>query len=183
MLDHNQDTQAIKMTLRWILKGPNNSGENDTAQSINLLLSGYRALKQVCDLNELLVANEGDVFPSPFDFDCISVNDLKQWLKSNRKLMEFGSKYSREHVLAYDLMTRFVHLINGHFELTILWKNDATLMPDSFVTAKKCLIGIKHKLQRDHMLKQKYCEQINIALANDYAEVVIDEQIGSHRVW
>ena len=57
-------------------------------------------------------------------------------------------------------------------------------MPDSFVTAKKRLIGIKRRLQRDHVLKQKYCEQMNIALANDYAEVVLDEQIDeSHRVW
>ena len=138
----------------------------------------------MCDLNELLVTNEGDVFPSPFDFDCASVNDLMHWLKSNCELMEFGLKYSRENVLAYDLMTKFVRLFNGHFELPLLWKNDAKLMPDSFVTAKKRLIGIKRRLQRDHVLKQKYCEQMNIALANDYAEVVLDEQIDeSHRAW
>ena len=91
--------------------------------------------------------------------------------------MEFGLKYSREDVLAYDLMTNSVRLVNGHFELPLLWKNDAKLMPDSFVTAKKRLIGIKGRLQRDHLLKQKYCEQMNIALANDYAEVVLDKQI------
>ena len=183
-LDPSKDPQAIKTPLGWILKGPNNPGENDTEQSINLLLSGYRMPKQVCDLNELLVTNEGDVFPSPFEFDCTSVNDLMHWLKSNRELMEFGLKYSREDVLAYDLMTKSVRLVNGHFELPLLWKNDAKLMTDSFVTAKKHLIGIKRRLQRDHVLKQKYCEQMNIALANDYAEVVLDEQIDeSHRVW
>ena len=135
------------------------------------------------NLNELLVTSESDVFPSPFDFDCTSFNVLMHWLKSNRKLMEFGLKLSREDVFAYDLMTKSVRLVNGDFELPLLWKNDVKLMPDSFVTAKKRLIGIKRRLQCDHVLKQKYCEQMNIALANDYAEVVLDKQIESHRVW
>ena len=170
--------QAIKTPLGWILKEPNNPGENDNAKSMNLLLSGYRVPKQVCDLNELLVTNEGDVFLSPFDFDRTSVNDLMHWLKSNRELIEFGLIYSREYMLAYDLMTKSVRSVNGHFELHHLWKNDAILMPNSFVTAKKRLIEIKRRQQRDHLLKQKYCE-----LENEYVEVVLNEQIKSQRVW
>ena len=41
-LDPSKDPQAIKTPLGWILKGPNNPGENDTKQFIYLLLSGYR---------------------------------------------------------------------------------------------------------------------------------------------
>ena len=179
--------QAIKTLLGWILKGPNFSGdkgETSIGKSINLFLSGYRVPKQIRDLSDQIVTDDGEVFPSPFEFDTTNIDELMHWLKSNRELMEFGMKYSREDVVAYDLLARSVCQVDGHFQLPLLWRNAATEMPESLAMARKRLVGVKKRLERNPELKKKYCQQMGIVLSNIYAELVPEDEIdSSKRVW
>ena len=55
-----------------------------------MFMSGYRVPGSLSDLNDLLVTEDGNVFPTPFDFDTTNVDELMQWLKSNREIMENG---------------------------------------------------------------------------------------------
>ena len=104
-------------------------------------MSGYRVPGNLSDLNDLLVTDDGEVLPSPFDFNTTNVDELMQWLKSKRELMEFGLKYSREDTAAYDLMSRSVCQVNGHYQLPLLWKNAAVTLPDSMQMAQNRLMG------------------------------------------
>ena len=133
-----------------------------------------------------MVTDDGEVFPLPFDFDTTNVDELMQWLKSNRELMEFGLKYSREDTVAYDLMSRSVCRIEGLYQLPLLWKNAAVTLPDSMQMAQNRLMGVKRRLQRVSQLKDKYQEQMDIALKKGYAERVPDgdaEQGLSKQMW
>ena len=169
------------------MKGPNFSGdkgETSIGKSINLFLSGYRVPKQIRDLSDQIVTDDGEVFPSPFEFDTTNIDELRHWLKSNRELMEFGMKYSREDVVAYDLLARSVCQVDGHFQLPLLWRNAATEMPESLAMARKRLVGVKKRLERNPELKEKYCQEMGIVLSNNYAELVPEDEIdSSKRVW
>ena len=179
--------QTIKTPLGWILKRPNFSedkGETSIGKSINLFLSGYRVPKQIRDLSDQIVADDVEVFPSPFDFDTTNIDELMHWLKFNRELMEFGMKYFRKDVVAYDLLGRSVYQVDGHFQLPLLWRNTATEMPESLAMAHKRLVGVKKRLERNPDLKEKYCQQMGIVLSNNYAELVPEDEIdSSKRVW
>ena len=187
--DPDQAPQAVKTPLGWILKGPDREKEQSfdgSSAQINMFMSGYRVPGNLSDLNDLLVTDDGEVFPSPFDFDTTNVDELMQWLKSNRELKEFGLKYSREDTVAYDLMSRSVCQVDGHYQLPLLWKNAAVTFPDSLQMAQNRLKGVKRRLQRDSQLKDKYQEQMDIALKKGYAERVPDgdaEQGLSERLW
>ena len=97
--------------------------------------------------------------------------------------MEFGH---REDPVAYDLMFRSVCQVDGHYQLPLLWKNSAVTLPDGMQTAQNRLMVVKRRLQRDSQLKDKYEEQMDIALNKGYAERVPDgdaEQGLSERMW
>ena len=89
------------------------------------------------------MVTDDEVFSSPFDFDTTNVDELMQWLKSNRELMEFGLKYSREDTVAYNLMSRSVSQVDGHYQLPLLWKNVAVTLPDGMQMAQNRLMGVK----------------------------------------
>ena len=180
----SKEPQAIRTPLGWVLKGPNAASVPAVTpiKPANLFLNSYGVPDHMGDLSSQLVTEDGEVFPSPFDFDAINVEDLMHWLKPNREMMEFGLKYSREDVVAYDVMSRSVSHVDGHFQLPLLWKDASAKMPDSEDMARRRLEAVKRRLQRDSQLNEKYCEQMDVALSKGYAEVVpVEENNG--RVW
>ena len=127
-------------------------------------------------LRDAIVTNEGDVYHPSSGLGAADVNNLMSRLKSNRQVQEFGMHYSAEDVVAYDLMNKSVTHVKGHFELPLLWKNDAVVLPDSLPMARKRLTSIKHRVARDSSLKDLYSKEMRIPLDEGYAEEVPKEQ-------
>ena len=78
------------------------------------------------------------------------------WLKMNREVCEFGSKCSTEDVVAYDCTSKSIVHKDGHYQLSLLWKNASVQLPDSMDMAKPRLESMKQRLERDDMFKIKY---------------------------
>ena len=61
-----------------------------------------------------------------------------------------------EDSIAYDVMVRNLTYKNGHYQLPLLWRNDAEKLPDSRMMALQRLKGLKRRLQNNEDLKTKY---------------------------
>ena len=81
------------------------------------------------------------------------------WLKTNREVRELGSKYSAEDVVTYDCMSKSIIHKDGHYQLSLLWKNAFVKLSDSLDMAKRRLESVKRRLERDDMLKIKYTQE------------------------
>ena len=89
-----------------------------------------------------------------------------------------------EDSIAYDLMVRRLVYDNGHYQLPLLWRNDAIQLPDSREMTLKHLEGLKKRLNNNIDLKLKYSEQMNTVINSGYAEIVPKEQIrGKNKTW
>ena len=55
----------------------------------------------------------------------------------NKEVSEFGMKYLREDVVAYDFMRRNIGYVEGHYELPLPWKNDSIVLPESLQNAQR----------------------------------------------
>ena len=60
-----------------------------------------------------------------------------------------------EDPIAYDLMPCRLVYDNGHYQLPVLWRNDAMQLPDSWEMALKRLKGLKKRLNSNSALKLK----------------------------
>ena len=93
-------------------------------------------------------------------------------------------RYSAEDVVAYDLMNKACTQVEGHFQLPLLWRNDAVVLPESLNMAKKRLSALKQRLKRDSSFKEMYCKEMQTLIEEGYAEAVPSEQLApSSRVW
>ena len=93
------------------------------------LLNDGRAPECVA-MGDLLVTEEGELSPSE-ELDAADIDSLMSWLKTNREVREFESKYYAEDVVAYDCMSKSIVHKNGHYQIPLLWKNASVKLPDS----------------------------------------------------
>ena len=181
--DSHSSPHAIRTPLGWLLKGPN-LDTNVVSPCTNLLLNGGRAPECVEAMEGLLVTEEGELISPSEGLDAADIDSLMSWLKTNREVREFGSKYSAEDVVAYDCMSKSIVHKDGHYQLPLLWKNASVKLPDSLDMAKRRLESVKRRLERDDMLKIKYTQEMQRVLDKGYAEVVPEEERdSSNRTW
>ena len=76
---------------------------------------------------ELLVNDRGEFWSRDQveNTDFVDMENLLTWLQSHKEESEFGMKYSREDVMAYDFMERNIEFIDGHYQMPLPWKNNA----------------------------------------------------------
>ena len=181
--DSYSSPHAIRTPLEWVLKGPN-LDTNVVSPCTNFLLNGGRAPECVDAMEGLLVTEEGELILPSEGLDAADIDSLMSWLKTNREVREFGSKYSAEDVVAYDCMSNSIVHKDGHYQLPLLWKNASVKLPDSLDMAKRRLESVKRRLERDDMLKIKYTQEMQRVLDKGYAEVVPEEERdSSNRTW
>ena len=174
---------ALRTPLGWIIKGPSNTKRSSVPYA-TMLLNGWHIPSAAEPLENLIVIEEGDIFPSKTSDYCEDVDALMQWLQTNKEIKEFGIKYSREDIVAYDCMMKNVKLIDGHYQLPLLWKNASAQLPESMTMAAKRLDGVKRRLQRDSVLKNMYCLQMQTVLDQGYAEKVPVSEINTaNKLW
>ena len=76
---------------------------------------------------ELLVNDRGEFWSRDQveNTDVVDMENLLTWLQSHKEASEFGMKYSREDVMAYDFMERNIEFIDGHYQMPLPRKNNA----------------------------------------------------------
>ena len=72
--------------------------------------------------------------------------------------------------MAYDLMNKACTQVEAHFQLPLLWRNDAVVLPESLNMAKKRLSALKQRLKRDSSFKEMYCKEMQTLLDEGYGE-------------
>ncbi|XP_036322393.1 uncharacterized protein LOC118736407 [Rhagoletis pomonella] len=65
---------------------------------------------------------------------------------------------------------------NGRYETGLLWKYDDIEMPDSYEMARKRLISIEKKMQRDDNFAKVYKQIINLYVSKEYARKLRPEE-------
>ena len=70
-------------------------------------------------------------------------------------MLEFDFKYSTRDPVAYDMMVRNLDYVKGHYQLPLLWRNDAEKLPaGSREMALQHLKGLKRRLQHEKILQR-----------------------------
>ena len=99
------------------------------------------------------MTDEGDVYCPSRGIGAADVENLMTWLRSNVQVQQFDMRYSAEDVVAYDLMNKACTQVKGHFQLPLLWRKDAVVLPESLNMAKNRLSALKQRLRRDSSFK------------------------------
>ena len=175
--DPNESPDAILTPFNWMLRGSRLQDNEFYKQSSSFLVRGHVWPTNTCDLENMVLTDEGESFRMHSDTDLCDKEGLMKLLCDHKELLEFGLKYSKENPITYDLMVRRLVYDNGHYQLPLLWRNDAIQLPDSRKMALKRLEGLKKRLNNNIDLKLKYSEQMNTVINSGYAEIVSKEQI------
>ena len=124
------------------------------------------------------------MFSPNSDPDLYDKEGFMKLLHDHHEMRELGLKYSMEDSIAYDVMVRNLTYKNGHYQLLLLWRNDAERLPDSRMMALQRLKGLKRRLQNNEDLKTKYCNQMKTVLESGYAESVPEDKVDvKHKTW
>ena len=161
----------------WILRGNYLSSNDNSLPTKNFLVRGLVWPSDTQDLEDVLLTDEGESFSLHTSAECSDKEGLLQMLRDHKQMLEFGLKYSLEDPISYDIMSRHVKYINGHFQLPLLWRNDAKKLPDSKLMAESRLVSLRKRLQKDPVLHEKYQTQMAILLQAGFAELVPAEEL------
>ncbi|XP_062538577.1 uncharacterized protein LOC134206858 [Armigeres subalbatus] len=124
---------------------------------------------------------------------CSSVTnqELHDLLKSQYTLEESGISVallpeSEEDRRAKEILRKTTKRIGDRFETGLLWKNDCSEFPDSYIMAVKRLIGLENRLRKDPELYAKVRTMIADYLVKGYAHKATSselEALGCSKVW
>ena len=123
------------------------------------------------------MTDEGEIISLSSNADYCDKEGLLTTLQAHQEMLEFGLQYSVEDPVAYDIMQRNLKYKNGRYELPLLWRNDAVLLPNSYAMAIRRIEGLKRRLKRDSDLHTKY----TAIISKGYAEAVPEGEIVSNK--
>ena len=84
-----------------------------------------------------------------------------------------------EDPIAFDIMSRQLQHVNGHYELPLLWKNSAAILSASNLIAVRRLLSLKRPLLKNPDLHLRYTDQMESNIQMGYAEKVPTQQLSS----
>ena len=84
----------------------------------------------------------------------------------------FKVPHSKEDRISLTTMKSQICEIDGHYQLPLLWKNEAKSSPNNLSLAQKRLGCLKRRLIKDETLMKKYNDVIDNYIANGYARKV-----------
>ena len=74
--------------------------------------------------------------------------------------------------MAFEIMSRQLQYINGHYELPLLWKNSAAILSDSYLMAVRGLQSLKRRLIKDPDLYRRWTDQMESNIQMGHAKKV-----------
>ena len=175
---------AILTPLGWTLRGPLLMGTQTKENATNFLIRGLKWSSDVQPLEDIILTDEGEMFSTHFGTDFCDKENLIKALQDYKQILEFGFRYSLEVVIAYDTITRNLRYVNGHYQLSLLWKNNAVKLPPSRDMGLKRLDSLKKRLLKNPELQEKYSLQMQKMIDSGYAVKVPRNKVKtSNREW
>lgn len=183
--DPSKYPDAVRTPLGWLLKGPALVDSHENVDPGSVFFTNVNSFWEAQDVNDILINDKGEVWnhSSSMDVDLLDVEKLMSWVHTNNEASEFGMKYSREDVVAYDFMKRNVSYVNGHYELPLPWKNDSAVLSGSLPNAQRRLQCLKRRFEKNPDLQEKYADQVETYIQKGYAEKVPENDPGGARTW
>ena len=136
---------AVRTPLRWVLYGAN-------------VTVGLADVSNHAALNVSIDVLRDD--PCPLDLPEPS-NDCSCSLKT-----------SREDRIALQMMKEKVKIVNGHFQLPLLWESSTSQLPNNRKVAEMRLMCLKGRLAKDKALHEKYSAVMASYFEEGYAEKI-----------
>ena len=146
---------AVETPLGWSLLGPSLSFSTSKNCSVNFVKSDPVLKSQISSLWETDFGNDTSVF---------------------------GIPTSREDRVAYDIMSKSVNYIAGHYHLPLLWRSDVELPEESIAMAQRRLFSLKKRLSSDTVLCNKYVNVLENYIDKGYAKKVSPDQLDNTNV-
>ncbi|XP_063368187.1 uncharacterized protein LOC134656557 [Cydia amplana] len=85
-------------------------------------------------------------------------------------------RVNKDDIRAVNIIDNSAKLINGSYEISLPWKNDAKL-PDSYPNAYKRFLAVERRMLSDEGYASRYTERINHLLENNYARLLSDDEL------
>lgn len=119
---------------------------------------------------------------SNFISSSLAVDVERLWQIENEGIAKDSKAWSVEDKQVADLWDKSVRLVDGHYELPIPWKQNASV-PNNVGVAFSRLKSLRSNLDKRGLFS-KYDDEIIKLVRNDYAEVVPDNEINAEgKVW
>ena len=117
-------------------------------------------------MDDILINDKGEVWnhSRSMDIDLLDVEKLMSWVSMNKEASEFGMKYSREDIVAYDFIKQNISYVNGYYELPLPWKNDSAVLPENLSNVQHRLQYLKQRFEKNLNLYEKYTKQVETYL-------------------
>ncbi|XP_055910847.1 uncharacterized protein LOC129945212 [Eupeodes corollae] len=117
-----------------------------------------------------------------------SLHDL---VKQHFSTEEFGVKppkgdfVSREEKRAIDIMESSIKLVDGQYEIGLLWNSDNVKLPDSYPMAFRRLVSFEKSLKRKPHLLEWQNNHMRTLLEKGYARIASEQELSIKwpRVW
>ncbi|XP_055918440.1 uncharacterized protein LOC129950533 [Eupeodes corollae] len=154
---YRHEPVATKTRLGWVLHGKNSEREVNLDKSFSL---------HACECNGV------DLHSLVNKFIC---DDNFGTLQSAK--VPISDDDSR----ALDLLQKHTVLKNGRYETALLWKFDTVQLPDSYPMARRRLLCLQKRMQRDPVLAKKLESKINEYVNKGYACKITPQEQMKHQ--
>ena len=152
---------AVRTVLGWAVLGPVNVANGSSSQVANVNFVKYG--------------------------DELSHQQMRQFLRLDDIDMNRSSKkaMSVEVQEALKRMENSVQIVDGHYEIGMLWKSVTPWLPNNKQMAEARLQALKRKLRRDETFHRKYREFMEKLIERGYARKLTEEEAArrSRRTW
>ena len=123
--DPFESPDAILTPFGWMLRGSQLQDNKFYKPSSSFFVRGHVWPTDTCAFEDIVLTDEGESFLMHSDTDLCDKEGLMKLLRDHQELLEFGLKYLMENPIAYHLKVRRLVYDNGHYQLPLLWRNDA----------------------------------------------------------
>ena len=148
---------AIKTVLGWVLFGPTLTPTTHCENRCRTCVHVSLPVDPVFDL---------DALPHDHVISCGLENDN-----------------SHEDRLAHQEMKDSVRIVDGHFQLPLLWRRKDVRLPNNRSMVERRLKSLKNRLSKNEELRSRYAEVMQGYLERGYAEEVGVEACEEERAW
>ena len=150
-------------------------GPLGTLDAIRTIL-GWTLFRPSLSLDHVTGDNVGKSFPSMHasladDVEADSESPLRNPLPGELRVPN-----SREYRAAFKKIKSSVKMVEGHFQLPLLWKEKGFKLPSNRKMVENRLESLRKRLSKDKNLHKRYIEVMEGYIQKDYAELVNAEE-------
>ncbi|XP_063534822.1 uncharacterized protein LOC134744834 [Cydia strobilella] len=136
--------------------------------------------------HNLLIAAEGAGAPCPSAHDD-ALRDLHEEVRRYFSIDSLGlcnkPRQNSDDVRALAQLDRTTTFADGRWQVGLPWRDENSVMPDSYPNALNRLKGVEKKMAANSEYAQRYTDRVNHLFQNDFAREVSDPRSTSPHTW